>query len=369
MAHDIKLVRTPIYVYSSDVDDLNCTVPTIGHAYCYIKIYTGDINNHTSEPVLYTLHKHIELVHTSRKVAFEISNYINDYIDINYNTHRNNQLWVYIEISTTDCYQSLLTNTQFLAIKGYGDYLEGVNPIISTTLNSVYFNRDSIYVTKPENAINFPINTDVVAKVEYADINGLILDAKSYSASNVSDEVIVYSTPSNIANISNAKSVHFMDSSNVVLRSIKIKDFCKGDITPNDYKITYLNKQGVFEYFYIFSTLIETISKTNSEFKTNKISTGYGDKVYDITKHSTYQYNINSITKFTVNTGFVNEEDYKLILEQLINSPVIWITKEGNTLPIRLLNKNFKYKTRVVDKLINYELNFEYDFDNVQNIK
>jgi len=68
-----------------------------------------------------------------------------------------------------------------------------------------------------------------------------------------------------------------------------------------------------------------------------------------------------------MNSGFVDEamnETFK----QLFLSERVWQFDGTNYIPLKLGSKSLEYKTRMKDRLINYEVEFEYAFNDINNV-
>ena len=83
--------------------------------------------------------------------------------------------------------------------------------------------------------------------------------------------------------------------------------------------------------------------------------------------HQFVRSNVQGRTKLKLNSGFVLEEN-KEGFRQLYLSERIWIL-EGTTLtPVNISSKSIDYKTRENEKLINYEIEVEYSYNEINNI-
>lgn len=65
-----------------------------------------------------------------------------------------------------------------------------------------------------------------------------------------------------------------------------------------------------------------------------------------------------------ISSGFY-PEDFNTVFEQLLNSLNYWIDDE----PAVLKSSNWTEKTSVNDKLINYDFDFEFANDDINNIR
>ena len=63
------------------------------------------------------------------------------------------------------------------------------------------------------------------------------------------------------------------------------------------------------------------------------------------------------------------EELNTALLEELMLSTKVWLEKDGVVHPIMITDRNFKYKTQLNEKLINYEIKIEYAYDKINNVR
>ena len=72
-------------------------------------------------------------------------------------------------------------------------------------------------------------------------------------------------------------------------------------------------------------------------------------------------------SSFGINSGFV-DESYNDIFNELMLSKRIWIYENNTFTPINLKTGNIEYKTRQRNRLINYLTEFEYSYNEINNI-
>ena len=65
-----------------------------------------------------------------------------------------------------------------------------------------------------------------------------------------------------------------------------------------------------------------------------------------------------------MNTGFVNE-NYNELIQDLMLSEKVWI----NSIPAIVKSTGTEFKTQIRNKNINYEIEFEYAFDIINNMQ
>lgn len=158
-------------------------------------------------------------------------------------------------------------------------------------------------------------------------------------------------------NISEATTDEYIEISyNGETITLLIQDECR--YTPVD--IFFQNKEGAEQVITFFKAQSETLSVTNEEFQANRGQANLGN-------HQYIKYNVQGKQKFKVNSGFVSEEMNETF-KQLFLSERIWKYENDVFTPLNLSSKSFEYKTRQKDRLINYELEFDYAFNEINNI-
>jgi hypothetical protein len=143
---------------------------------------------------------------------------------------------------------------------------------------------------------------------------------------------------------------------NGVTTTLLITDECR--YTPID--IAFQNKEGALQMFTFFKAKSESMSTTNEEFETDRGQPLDGN-------HQYVKYNVQGKSKFKVNSGFVAEalnETFK----QMLLSERVWMYENEIFTPLNIASKSIEYKTRQKDRLINYEIEFEYAFNEINNI-
>ena len=138
--------------------------------------------------------------------------------------------------------------------------------------------------------------------------------------------------------------------------TLLIQDECR--YTPID--IFFQNKEGAQQVLTFFKAQTESLSVTSEEFQASRGQANLGN-------HQYIKYNVQGRQKLKVNSGFVNEEMNETF-KQLFLSQRVWKYENGIFTPLNLSSKSFEYKTRQKDRLINYELDFEFAFNEINNI-
>lgn len=241
-----------------------------------------------------------------------------------------------------------------LFVQGYGRGNEGENPQPPT--NKVYIINDE-YNIGVETVFTIPIETDSTAL--------------AYS---------VISYPNNEINFTGSTSVDSTDNSNTYIQYISIDaseaideeyievSYNSVDITlyiqPEyiyiSYDIYFQNKEGHQQVMTFFKERTESLNVTSESYESNNGQPSLGN-------HQYVEFNKNGRTSLKLSTGFV-DENINLDIRQLMLSENVWIYENDLMTPISVKQKNISYKNRVNDRLVNYTIDFEYSFNEVNNI-
>ena len=256
---------------------------------------------------------------------FEYAEILNSYLDVTFDgTYTSQVLDCEIYFEQRDGATVLFSVTQsFLGTAGYSLYTEGANVVYSSNTDAL--STTTLYV--PEGVAGY---------IPYLDaINGQI----TYQS---------FSTTATSATVN--------------LTQYTINRICEPRY--DYYKVTFVNRFGVLQDIYFYLVRRDSSMAKSETYKAH-VTTPTGS--YDISNHSKQTFNVVGNDKLTLNTTFL-DESYNDVLNDLMLSEKIWITENGQVLPIRITTQTLDKKTSVNDKLIQYTLEFEYAFDRINNI-
>ena len=287
---------------------------------------------------------------------FEIAELVRDYITVSFNDdYLCNTLWVSTvgtiinENGVPYDYNSPVIN-HYLLFEGYGYFEDEINPQLST---NALISANTIYL--PEStAGKLPIFAEGVGKV--------IIDAATtqITDSGNSNQKVQYLTiPANNSII----KVYATDDA-TLLKTINVNNVCEPKFTP--YKVTFLNRMGVYQDVYFFKKSVETFNVTDENYKRNTVNNS--TLTYALNESQQQRYNANATKSITLNTGFINEDSNKTI-EELFLSENAWVRYGGDTLPIIPKSKSMTFKTSLNDKLANYTIDFDFAFNKINNVR
>lgn len=143
---------------------------------------------------------------------------------------------------------------------------------------------------------------------------------------------------------------------NSVTITLLITEECR--YTPVN--IAFINKDGGLQFLDFFKARTESTKISRESFESDRQQPNLGSHQFEV-------YNVQAQSKFRVNSGFVQEEMNETF-NQLLLSERVWQFDSGVYTPLNVSTSSFEEKTRAKDRLINYEIEFEYSFNSVNNV-
>jgi len=133
-----------------------------------------------------------------------------------------------------------------------------------------------------------------------------------------------------------------------------VKEECKYEVV----NCVFINKYGLPQSLFFTKAQKRSDEIEGSEYR--GLISDFG--VYNTTSHTYKAFNVNGRTKVTCNTDYLNESENETF-RQMMLSESIWLIEGGVINPVSLDKKSIEYKTSLVDKLIQYSVDFKYSFD------
>ena len=195
-------------------------------------------------------------------------------------------------------------------------------------------------------------------KVEGLAVNGYtqFLDGQNYSESNANR----FTNIKRHIKVGSTNKLHSYDSLLNEISEItatNIEETCEPILEPQ--LVQFVNRSGGLDFIWFFKMRTDSISTESKEYKLLQPTMDY-----DTTIGQNAKYNFNGKQSVRMNTGFVNE-NYNELIQDLILSEKVWI----NSIPAIVKSSGTEFKTQIRNKNINYEIEFEYAFDLINNMQ
>ena len=128
--------------------------------------------------------------------------------------------------------------------------------------------------------------------------------------------------------------------------------------TPID--IFFVNKEGQLQSFTFFKERTESSTFKKETYQRTGINVSAG-------QHQYVDFNLNSRSKFKINSGFV-EESQNEVFKQMANSQKVWQLDGSKFIPLNIETSTLEYLTTVKDKLIKYNVEFSYSYQDIKTL-
>ena len=322
-------------------------------------VWSGLKSNVPIDPV-YELENKNPLGRTGNS-SVNISNYINDFLEVSLESDvdinvidANSAVWVKSQVIyyIDGVVQSAEYISIDLAIKGYAYGLEGKNYQINDNLTSV--SRVNVSKNSSYNIALLLSETETTEVTVLSYPNNNINNTYNLAITTDSNEIV-----SNLfidcSNLGNDTSIE-IKRNDVLIKELTLKQ----ELRFNPIDIWFVNKFGVLDTLVFFKDKEDSISIDSEEYES---SVGQALEGF----HQYQRYNTTAKKSFKINSGFVKESNNE-IFTQLLLSDKVWQFKKGVFIPLNLKSKSLEYQTKNRDKLINYEISFDYAFNEVNNI-
>lgn len=146
----------------------------------------------------------------------------------------------------------------------------------------------------------------------------------------------------------------------VVYNSVTITLLITEECRYTPVNIAFINKDGGLQFLDFFKARTDSTKVSRESFESDREQPNLGAHQFEV-------YNVQAQSKFKVNSGFVQEEMNETFT-QLLLSERVWQYAAGVYTPLNVSTSNLEYKTRAKERLINYEIDFEYSFNDVNNV-
>ena len=316
-------IRSPYYITIDEVDQEGS------------KIELFFWNKGTSVPTIaqYQLSKPV-VSSIQRANNYNISEYAKEYIkpiapvfsssvveeDVN--------MWCYMRVKRYKLVSgtyTLLDTEDFVCLNGFNSYQDGYN------LNSI----ETVLGLRNDNII-FQI------KDEESQYYNVFYEAGNYNtvfgALNV-PERSMYKIP-------------MIESPNF----LKYEVVCDSIYTP--LTCHYINRYGGWQVLTLFKAKTNSFESSSSDYNLLQNSINY-----NVQQGQKQRFNFRLKQKVKANTGFVPENYSELIQDLMVSETVLLDGK-----PATLITQSFEEKTHLKDNNINYELEFEYNYNLINDV-
>ena len=346
------------------------SVNETGQTGAKVKLYIW--NKYTTEPTTptYIISKNIPSP-TQTELNFNISNYVREFIDAiapvvpEYIADEQNNTWCFVKVerySIEGGGDKFVDETTYVATNGYTKYLDGYNQSTTDTiipltndLQTIYYNRDSGNI--PYINLLF-LNS---AGTESLDIRWIELNSstiiESTGIAEVGDFNYAIALANELIDYDNGNRLRIINDNTLdIIATYKVIPICEPKYTP--VLCSFINAKGGWQFLTFFKAQTNNINVKGSTYKMMPSALDY-----NIAQPQTKSFNINGTQSVKLNTGWV-DENYSDIITQLLLSETVLL--DGK--PVDVKSQSSTLKTSLKDKMINYEIDFDYAFGLINDV-
>ena len=328
-------------------------------------------NAGTTEPTVatYSFTKAIPST-TQFNTSYNVSNFVKEYIDNITNavdnttaTEEVNTEWCNFKVkrywNDAGVY-TLLDTVYYVGVNGFTSYSDGVNDVHQTTLSAPFYAliNPNIIQYKKENTTNYfnficeIYEEDIIAR--YYNKNNNLITSLYIPAVASDNNIYNYRVPLTYGTTESQKVVIDFDFS--FYTTIYSESICENKYEP--VVCSYINRYGGWQFLTFFKTQTNSI---NVKKETFKLSPQLID--YNILKGQSKSFNFNGTQSIKLNTGWVDENYSELITDLLLSETVLLDQK-----PVKLKTESTDLKSSLKDRMINYEIEFEYAYNLLNDV-
>jgi hypothetical protein len=319
----------------------------------------------------YTLSKNAPST-TQRANTYNISNYIKENIDIiaptatNIVAEESAKMWAYCRVkryATVSGVESLLNNVVYIGLNGYTDYSNGYNfnfpknnlVLVNGKITRYYYLKTGYSDSSYFNYFMQETSPNDTIEVRYYDKSNTLIATTSLA----SDDDYLYKIPytrNNVGLVNGGYVTIYNVTDADEIETIFSEPLCEPKYKP--VVCSYINANGGWQYLTFFKAKSESFESKSKDYNLLPNAVDYNEL-----RGQSKAFNFVATKSIKINTGWV-DENYSLLIEELFNSETILL----DNLPVKLKATSFELKTSLKDKMINYEIDFEYNYNQINNV-
>lgn len=333
-----------------------------------IEIFLWNKPNSVPASATYTLSKRNASA-TQTESSYNISSFIREYIDNVAPTESTALMWCNVRIKrykeTSFGTYSLIDTVNYVGVNGFTKYLDGYNETDASNRFVVLadITKEIQYTLGEIPFVNVVVNTSLGDKVDisYKDLNGRnevsTILINTTDAATTDMLAIDLSTSSVKYKCGNTLTIRFWSGGEVqITKTFRVIPVCEVKYTP--VVCSFINRYGGWQFLNFFKAQTNSINVESTTFKMMPDAIDY-----NISKPQSTSFNINGSQSVVLNTGWVNE-NYSDLIQDLMLSEAILL--DGKPAECKTTNTNLK--TSLMDRNINYTIEFEYAYNLINNV-
>jgi hypothetical protein len=333
-----------------------------GQLFAQVKVYVWYRTGSAPTLPSFTMSKAIAST-TQTECVFNVSDNLKEYITAFAPTltstvdYENKFAWCFFKIETyygADLKDLELIDTiDYVGVNGFTDYFSGTQEpfdenakLLTNTNIKNYYQTGGIY-----GYFNLLLDTD-----DDDFIINYVTDISTFTYSSTPEGIIMLKVPYINSEIDGSCIIQINSSKGGRLANVYTYPIEECKYTP--ITCAFINQLGGWQYLTFFKNSTDSISVKDNQYNLLPDNWNYNNQRGQIKS-----INQNGLQTVKCNTGWV-EENYKILIHDLMLSETILIDDK----PVILKTQQATYKTVLKDKMINYEIEFQYAFNLLNNV-
>ena len=315
-------------------------------------------------PATYTFSKSIASS-TQTENVYNISNFVKEYIDNVAPVYAAGEtdsttMWANVQVKrfkeTSVGSYTLLDTTTYLGTNGYTLFTDGYN----------YTNASNTFMLLSDNSKE--IRYDITKSIPYVNVlinpaGGDVITATYKDLRGRNELVVGYTETKGMLKIPlTTTSVKYNKGNTLTITynettfQYRVMPICEPKYSP--VICSYINRFGGWQFLTFFKSRTDNINVEGSNYNLLQDSINY-----NVSKGQSKSFNINGKQTVKLSSGFVPENYSDLIQDLLLSETVLLDGK-----PVEVKTQATTLKTSLQDKNINYEIEFDYAFNLINNV-
>lgn len=330
----------------------------------------------------YTLSKQAASVSVTKNV-YNISPFVKQYIENISSSFSGiifsyTQDWKYVKVkryySTTpnNATPTLLDTTTYVATNGYTSYLGGYNNYINDTFIPMnLFQQNKVYKYYETGGSDYPSLTFFIDYIDdtdkyvvrYSNFEAIPSTYTETLLDGETEQEYLFNIPIRTSgeDFNDGCKIEILFN-NVVISTYIFKAECEPKYKP--IRIDYINKNGIWDFITFFKARTESYDVKNKEYQLLPDSVDY-----NYLRGESKFFNYEAKQSIKVNTGWLDESYNTLIKDLMVSETILLYDYSDSTYkPVKLKTMTTDLKTSLQDKMINYQIEFEYNYNQINNV-
>jgi hypothetical protein len=337
--------------------------------------------NGDTEPTTptYTLSKPIPTT-SQRLTSYNVSNFVKEYVDniapiypnyVGFDEAENYALFKVKRYWDNAGVFTLLDSTTYVGVNGFTNYMDGLQTFDDTRIKLLFNpeikNNYQIKSTYPVDTIQY---LNVLVEFEnYVDEFIVTYNAidSVYTTSIPFDGLLgiyLFKIPISLAKI-DANLINGCEivltynedgGSPIVFDNIYTYPICEPKYTP--VLCDFINRHGGWQTLTFYKAQTNTVTAKSDEYKLMPKEINYNPL-----RGQSKSFNIQGSQNVILNSGWVDENYSELITDLLLSETILLDRK-----PVNLKTQSSELKTKLKNRMINYTMEFEYNFNLINDV-